>query len=405
MFTLFSLVTTLALYFYSGEPKIEAGLTTTLIISLGVALLFITILVLAISYIPLQKAEENITPSLFNLYRKDNIIFTILLVIAAFTFLSVLVAFNFTFFNFIKPQLGLSLWIVGFGIALDCLVWLLRRTANFLNPFTVINMFSNSAKKSIQDNKEVELCDSIDALTEIGTKAVNRMNMAVCIESISELKHLSKVFLESSKTLGHEEENPELKQIGVRDKVSFILFYILQRLEMIFDHALAKKLEPICSFIITALGKITLFAAQYDITMTSYPLHFLNKLALRALECNLPEVGVKTTLAILEIAKGITSEANIAYMELQPPFLTMINILDAIAKETFKRDKKTNIRILMQPFLDLKELFKSEKMATHQDTPIILLNIDRVISEYETLETVLKTMPPLPTLVPEGSSS
>lgn len=351
------------------------------------------------SFSPMQSAEQNLTPRLLELYRKDTWLFCAIGGVVAFSFFSVLLALNQEFLHLISPFISLSVWILIFGVALDLFIFIWRRSLKYLNPFQVVGLISQSATKNIQENKDVELCESIDALSEIAIRSIKNTNTSLSLEAISEIRQIARVFLGSSKSIVHEEEDPALKQLGVRDSVAFVLFYILQRFETIHDHALEKKLEPICSSVVTGLGKIAVYAADYDITLTSYPLHFMHKLALRSLNGGLPEVGVKATLALVEMAKGIVSAKNVDYMELQPPFLSIINTLQAVAKDTFRLDKSTKVQVLLQPFFELRELFKSEKMANHQDTPVILQNIDRVIAEFETLETVLKTMPLPPTII------
>lgn len=60
---------------------------------------------------------------------------------------------------------------------------------------------------------------------------------------------------------------------------------------------------------------------------------------------------------------------------------------------------------MLRPFQELKELFNNKVMEAHQDTPVIVQNIDRVISEFETLQAVLMTMPPMPNILPEEEES
>ena len=55
----------------------------------------------------------------------------------------------------------------------------------------------------------------------------------------------------------------------------------------------------------------------------------------------------------------------------------------------------------MQPFKDLRALFQSEKAKDHQDTPVILQNIDRVLGEFEALQMVMSTIPPIPNISEE----
>ena len=95
------------------------------------------------------------------------------------------------------------------------------------------------------------------------------------------------------------------------------------------------------------------------------------------------------------------NDIDIKYLEIRDPYLSIINGLEVLAKGTFKRDKTTNIAILMQPFKDLKVLFQSEKAKEHQDTPVIMQNIDRVLGEFEALQMVMNTIPPIPDMKDE----
>lgn len=139
--------------------------------------------------------------------------------------------------------------------------------------------------------------------------------------------------------------------------------------------------------------------------MVPFPTHFLTKFGLKALQHHFSEVTVLTTSTLQEIARTILTEIDITYSELQEPFQAIINGLDAIAKATFKKDKSTSIKVLVQPFVDLKALFQTEKMSKHPDTPVILSEIERVIEEFTVLEQVMRSIPPIPELGETGFSS
>ena len=182
------------------------------------------------------------------------------------------------------------------------------------------------------------------------------------------------------------------------DEVSYILFYLFQRLEFLHENALQKKLEPICSNIITDLSKISLSAAKFDLSLTGYPVYFIGKLTNKSQAHGQAEVGVKATFALLEIAKTIINEIPFSpETDLKTPFTSIISNMNDIGKAAFKADKTINVKVLSQPFLDLKEMFKNEKVAGHQDTPAILAQIDQVLGEYEAL--VMRSMPPIPAAI------
>lgn len=397
MFTIISIILIFFLLAYFPEMAPLSD-TSAIILSIsGVFFIGIAVLTALLSYFPLQSATKQTSSRLFFLYRKDHFL--------TYAFLGLLACGFFSLgISVLKPPYGLSIWFLAMGVALDLFTFLTRRILNYLNPFQVIKYFTRDARKSIENNKEIELCDNIDSLSEMAIVSINRNNTSLGNEAITEIRHIIRIFLESYKSIGHVEGSEELKKLGIKDTVEFIIFYVLQRFEMIFNHGLEKGLETVCSSIITALGQTAIAAAKYDITLTTYPLHFLRRLALKAQSLGFQEIGVKASLTIVEIAKRIIGDMDVSYMELQPPFLTMITTLDEIAKETFRQNKKTTISILMKPFFELKELFTNKQMESHQDTPIIVQNIDRVIHEFETLQTVLMTMPPMPNIVPEEQS-
>lgn len=393
MFTVVSII--LAIFFaFFKEQSPPSEIAAVIMTLLGAILLCLSGLAVILSYIPLQAAQQHISPRLFSIYRKDNLLFYAFIGVLGFAFASIILAI-------VRPSYTLSLWLIAMGVAFDLFTMLIRRTLYFLNPFQVVKIFTHDARKSIENNKEMDLCDNIDSLSEMAIVSINRNNTSLSNEAVSEIRHIGQIFLESYKSIGHVEGSEELKKLGIKDTVEFIIFYILQRFEMIFDNSLEKRFETVCSAIITALGQTTIAAAKYDITMTAYPLHFLRRLALKAQEKGFQEIGVKASLTIQEIAKSIIGDMDVSYMELQPPFLSMINTLDELAKEAFRKDKKLNIQVLIHPFIVLKELFSSKKMEKHQDTPLLIQNIDRVISEFETLQAVLMAMPPMPNILPE----
>ncbi|KAF3361968.1 Uncharacterized protein PHSC3_001526 [Chlamydiales bacterium STE3] len=397
MFTIISMILGFLLANYNDQTLVSNS-TEFVMAGVGIVLFILPGFSIILSYTPLQVASQQITPRLFCLYKKDRLLLCALIGALLLPFLAILMIF-------LKPPYLTSLWIVFCGIGIDLLVLMLRRTLHYLDPFQVVKMLTHDTRKDIENNKVAELCDNIDAFSEMAIVSINRNSISLGNEAISELRHITTIFLDSYKSLGHVDESKELKKLGIKDTVQFILFYILQRFSMVFDHSLKNRLETVCSAIITALGKTAVSAAKYDISMAIYPIHFLSRLGQEAQTQGFQEIGVKTSLTLLEIVKAITKEFDVSYLELQPPFLSIVNTLDAIAKETFRRDKKTNIRILLQPFLDMKELFGTEKMAKHQDTPIIVQNIDRVINEFETLQSVLTAMPAMPNILPEEEKS
>lgn len=384
-------------------PQVTVTIMGITIITVATLFLFLPVLINALAWSPLQKAEQNLTPRISTLFRKDRSLRIASAFLLFFSLISYLIAFDILFFNFLNKNIASPVWIVLLGVALDALHLSLSKISKCLDPFYVVDMYGHEAQLCIQNGEELDLCYWIDALSEIAIRAMQRNSMSLCNHSVDALQRTARIFMECSKSIAHAEPDGQAKAMGIGDAVSYMLFFLLQRLEMINDKGIEQRLEPVCSSIITAIGKIVIASAKCDISLPTYPLQFLGRFAVNAQRKGLLEVGPKATCTLIEVAKSILTDIDITYAELQPPYFSLIAQLEAIAKEMFARDKTINIKLLMQPFEDLKTLFSTEKMAAHQDTPAILNDINRVLAEFSALDDVMRAMPPMPAIPQEAN--
>lgn len=339
---------------------------------------------LAFAFSPLQRIEQNFTPRLLDMFRRD----TELKLTWGWTLFFVLVSLMMVVaLDEVKEEYLFAAWIIGFGITLDVYRHMLQRIMSYFNPFQIIKMFTHQATVNIQSENEAGLCDSIDALAEVAVKALNRHSFSLAQDTVNEIRQVAKSLLLSTKTLAHAdaEESDEA--------VSFGLFYLFERLEMINSCALQQGFEPVISNLINNLGKIAVDAAKCDLSYTVYPLHYMGQFTQDAQDEDLGDMAVRGTIALVEVSRRIIDEVDLQYAALREPFFTVIGQLEEINKEIFRQDKTTNIQILKQPFIELKALFDQEKVANHQDTPIIRADIDRVIGEFTELEAIMNQMP------------
>ena len=400
--TLFSIAIAILLFFYPHPEQIvptPAGLMVggTIIV---VSSLFILIqtLVTIFAWGPIQKLEASFTPRVMAVFKKDrNLRYTNLLLIC-FLLFTYMIVLDAMFLQILHPLHALILWTIFLGVALDFLHHHLKRVMDYMDPFHVVDFFSAAAHQSILDENFEEVCDWIDTLAETSLKSIHHNSTSLSRLSTDKLRFIAENYLAVAKGITyHEEEEPPAEGSSL-NHVSYTLFHLFQNLEMIFDKALGQKLEPICGDVITLLGKIALYAAKYDITMASYPVHYIGKLAKKGQKNGLQEVGNRATLTLLEVCKVIIEEVNLQYVEITDPFLSVITYMQAIAKDTFRHDKTVSIKILTQPLLDLKALFREKKIAEHRDTQTILQSIDIALEEFAMLETVMQTLPPMPPL-------
>lgn len=366
------------------------------------ATFFLNIFVLT----PLQSLEQNLIPNLMSLMRRDRPLRLGRLFLFLFPLISFICAAFVALISNIDYQDRFFLaWLVLFGVSLDVFRDSWNRYINFLNPSFLVNQFSNEAIRAVKNDQSNALLTNIDSLAEIGVHSVEKSKLALNTQTLQTFPSIIKSLLESSKSISHiARDIKEQQGTERRDIESYTVFYLLQRLELINDKALRDRQETVCRQMIMVLGNIIVQCAKYDLSLVPFPTHFLTKFGLKAQQHHFDEVTVLTTSTLLEIAKTILTEIDITYAELQDSFRAIINGLDAIAKATFRKQKNTSIKVLTQPFVDLKGFFQTEKMANHRDTPAILQEIDRVLDEYSVLEQVMQTLPPLPGFgTPENS--
>lgn len=396
--TLFSFALAAFLYYSAMGREVISSMTMMWIVPIIAASIFIALpgIIAALSWSAIVQAEHRLTPRIFELVNKDfslKFVFTWLLIFPIATFAIVM---DLMLFQTINHHIILPVWLVLFGISLDAVHHLIKKIQRYLNPYQVLQYYKNEADYCMKQEKELDLCQWIDTISEISVRAIQRTSISLCNDCNDDLQMIARNFLESSKSIAQHQQDAETRALGIRDKISYTLFFILQRLQMINNKAVEQKLEPVCSNLVTIFGKITIAAAKCDLTLTLEPLRFLGMVTREAQLRRIPEVGHKATCILLEIARVILVEIDITYLELQDPFFSIIDNLDNIAKEMFRQDKSMSIQVLTQPFRDLKELFNSDIARAHQDTPVILIEIDRVLAEYSALEMVMRTIPPIP---------
>jgi hypothetical protein len=395
------IVAALLLFFpFTNPVEVNTPIFASLVALVGTAVLIIFPVLNALYLTPLQALEQKLIPRLMELYRKDKLLnisslFTLLFPFASYVF----AALCFTKDIPIKPAY-IAAWVVFLGVTLDLIRDNLKRAANFLNPYHFIETFTQRANRSIVNDKDNDLWGSIDSLSEIAVRSVKAGKTDLTMQVLNAFPSILESFFTSSKSLTRVNQDQEIKKETGKDEAGYTVFYLLQRIELINMKALEHGLGTICGHVIMILGKIIVAGAKFDLSMVPFPTHVLGKLALRAQQYHFDEVATLGTATLLGVAKTIINDVNLNYTELQEPFGALIKNLNLIAQATFKKDKTISPKLLAQPFRELRELFRSEKVANHQDTPAILLQIDGVLEEFAALEQVMRTIPPISEMKP-----
>lgn len=388
--TLIAILISAYIYFFAGDRNLASLYMVS--IAASAVLLSFGAAALLVSFLPIQKGEQNITPRLSELFRKDfRINFTI-----AYLFSLPIIIFGTTFL----PQPIIPMLIL-IGIGIDLLYLLIRRIMDYLNPFQVVNFLKDEAFRAIAKDSDETVCNVIESCSEVAVKSIQRHNSSLANHAIDTLGLIGENFLTTSKSLSHPIQDQGLKEKGVTDSLSFVLVFLCQHLESIYTEAFEKKLELVAGYVITTLARISIYAAKTDVSLLTLPLFYINKIAQHAMENRFQDVGIKATIGLSNVAMSIAEAKDIQYQDLKSPFVSIISTMDMIAKETFRNDKSTKIAVLVEPFRKLQQLIQTDPIKQHQDQSVIEDQLKLVLGEFSALETVLATMPPIPPILPE----
>lgn len=377
------------------QPSAMAEIPIALSPLVPLLLLIFQTLFLTLLFTPLQRAEYEITPRIFELLKNDshfkwaNILLFSLSLIVLFFSLSPLSAT-------ISPFWTMSFLILAFGIITDLFYHMIRRIYSYLDPFTAIKHFTLSAKKSLANHQEEKLSDWMESLSEIALKSIDKGNFSLSSTAVNESSHIINAFLESAQK---RQALPDAKGVPParisEEETNYLLIFFLDRLESVYNKAFVKKDASMCSQMMTLLGKTAIKAAQTNPSYATYPIYLIGKFSRQAEENGLTDLSLKGSCTLVELSKSIVENFSPPPQEFKDPFLSVIAQLDEIAKAAFKRDKTLNINFLSYPLQDIKNIFQAEKMTSYQDTQLLLKELSSVLAEWDALEGVMKMMPPL----------
>lgn len=395
--TLISLALAAILFIFHAEineADIQPALNGFFLISLYT--LFVVPLIHVCTWLPLQKGEQNTTPHLMEMFSKDKRIGAKTFLLLIFPLISFALVVLGAFGRGFDKHYLILVWIVLFGFSIDVLIHLLSRVRTFLDPFKSVEIFTEEAKEAIKSDNVDEIANSIDSLYEVATRAYDRSNTSLAAQAIFELKEIGVHFLSASKSLPNlNKELDDLENKNV-DTIGYTFSYLISRLSLLAEKAVQKRYDPLVNQIISSLGRLTISAAKFDMTLTTAPLQAIGNIATQAVKANVRDIGFKTPYLLLEVAKSISKEANFNYQEIKTPFNSLLSAIDVIDKELFKLDKTVSIDNFKQPFIALINLFGEPVFADHQDGAALKAIASQYLDEYKTLESVLTSLPPLP---------
>jgi len=398
--TLSAILVSLFIFFFSLIPLNFDPMHLAVLFGAGGTVIFLAIIFLkTFALMPFEYLEQKLIPNVMNLIQRDIPLRIGHVYLFLFVFISYISIPLISNIPDMDRQWAFLAWMILFGVALDFLHDHWRRYVNFLNPSFLVSHVYQQAKKAIRNDNREALLSDLNNLGEIGLHAVEKSKLALSTQALQTFPSLLKTYFDAAKSISHisTKIDTEKNEEG-GDAANYVVFYLMQRLELINDKALRDRQETVCRQMIMTLGKIIVHSSQFDLSMVSFPTHFLTKFGLKAQQHYFDEVTVLTTSTLLEVSKTIVAEVDVTYADLQIAFQSIVHGLAAIARATFKKEKDTNIKVLVQPLVDVQTLFKSDKMAQYKDTPAILEQINTILDEFSVLQQVMQSMPTLSTM-------
>jgi len=275
-------------------------------------------------------------------------------------------------------------WIPLFAVAFALFsLWALSRLYWMeSNPSNLLKGYEKEAFQAIAKVNESELCKWVEAIHEVAFKALTSSSMPIATAALNSELSVGKQFLVQPNTL-------DLPKIG------YVLFFIFERLNTLFEKGLANKQESFCTQVNTTFGKLALQAMSTHPHFAGYALNFAGKLAEKAVKAGMKEIGIKTSFMLLEVTKSVVNEVSLDDYDLRESLVLLVKNLEEISKEIYRQDKNTPLDSLKEPLLQLKTILAGSKNSAHPTILLAINEVDRVLAEFQELELILKTLPPI----------
>lgn len=336
------------------------------------------VILYGIAWIALQRAALKATPQLLLFYgaRHRWLLMAFYLLSGALLFLP-----------FLSPLWLFVIWGILVGLFCDLLRHNILSLFSYLTPLEALPLYGGAIRQAIRQEQPKALCQWVDITVTAALQAVARYDLSFALKALEELHYAFNTFLIANKSISYHAEKAKVR--GEADMDVYISLFILQRMYLISRESLSNGFDPLSSGIAITLGKMTVDAAKYDISVASYPLVYLGRMACDAAAQNNSDILSKCNYTLLELSRQITEQVDLSFQEVADFFVALVSQLDFNARVLLKIDKSMKIELLTQPLLQLKSLFQAEKWKNHRDTPAILSAIDTALEQFNALESLL----------------
>ena len=382
---------TLSLLFYFWPVAISQETVSIVLACTGGAFLLMFTFLVALLLGPLQRATSEISPRVGQLLQKNRRLWWMLVWMAVLPLAS-LAAALFVQTEPVWGHLLLGVWLFFTGVSIDFVRAFFRQVLVYFSPMEFVDLVLERAKQAIWSGDDKDLVRGIDSLGEMSLRAVERKSpsfSSYCLEGMS--LGIQRFFEVHRRALQAAAPEAEIHQ-----RANYVFYYSVERFEMIFSAALAARLDTVCNYVEHVLGKIAAMAAQGDVAKAAPSVRYIGTFALQAMHKDVPEIAVKANLLLVELSKLMLREVDLAKVSLEEALIPLVDQLEAIAKAMFKKDKESDLKVLTRSLRELKEVLAAEALQGRSDVAVVTKSIDRVLGDFQNLELILHTIPPIP---------
>ncbi len=135
-----------------------------------------------------------------------------------------------------------------------------------------------------------------------------------------------------------------------------------------------------------------MFFCSHYARVSVHPVSSIARCAELAKKEGLESLLTRASLTLSEVCKAflVQSQArNESYKEL---FLTTILEMEKVVKMLYRQNKSISPVLLMQPFAEVGQFLGSDAMQNALDREIIVREIRRILTEFQSLEMVMQNI-------------
>ncbi len=189
----------------------------------------------------------------------------------------------------------------------------------------------------------------------------------------------------------------QVLKLPQKGNVEFSVSYAIEHLQTLFEIALDRRYMIVCNQILSTLMKLSLHCLDQYPSLSLLSLRTLEKLTLNAQDRGAALIGERSVLALQEGSKVYQGEPT-APASLGSFLSEVIHVIHAIEKNAFRHNKGLSIKQLLIPFAEIKALFAEEPYYSTSELPLAEGALSEAVDAFKMLDTVLKTMPAMPSL-------